>query len=188
VCCIDIWTICVHLEFGLRCSCWVIFMVVYTHEITCFRGGVLSWNTIFSMCLWYSHEINFMRVTLTKYQTLTKSFRDGDLSRNSAKYCHENTDANLVATLFSWGWLSCTPTTKWIRGGELSWKWDFHESIIVRGDAWRCTLTHYFCGSKTVFRDVFCPLTKSLVSGRDSMGYYCLMLQSLLHNKFADTM
>ena len=46
---IDIWTICVHLKFGLKCSCWVIFMVVYTHEITCFRGGVLSRNNIFCL-------------------------------------------------------------------------------------------------------------------------------------------
>jgi hypothetical protein len=38
-----------------------------------------------------SHEI----------QTLTKSFHDGDLSRNTTKSRHENIDANLVAMLFS---------------------------------------------------------------------------------------
>ena len=89
---------------------------LYSHEITCFHGGVLSRNTIFSVCLWYSHEIyfmtvtheisnsqeiHFMAVTLTKYQTLTKSVHEDDLSRNTTKGRHENTDANLVAMLFS---------------------------------------------------------------------------------------
>ena len=126
--CSDIWIICVHFEFGLRCSHWVIFMVVYTHEITCFRGGVLSRNNIF--CLWYSHKINFTRVTHeipnsheihfmmatpTKYRTLMKSVHDGDLLRNSTKY---------------------PPRKHWCKPGgnvifmrvavtELSWKWDF---------------------------------------------------------------
>ena len=51
---------------------------LYSHETTCFRGGVLSQNTIFSMCLCDSrnlfhegdsheitnfHEIHFMAVT-----------------------------------------------------------------------------------------------------------------------------
>jgi len=129
---------------------------------------ILSWNQFHegdSHEIPNSHEIYFMTVTLTKYWTLTKSVHDGDLSWNSTKYRHENTDANLVATLFSWGWPSWTPTTKRIHGGELSWKWDFRVSIIVRVDAWRCILTYYFCESKTIFRDVFCTLTKSTVSG-----------------------
>jgi hypothetical protein len=57
------------------------------------------------------------------------------------------------------------PIIKIIHGGELSWKCHFRVSIILRIDAWRCTLTHYFHESKTIFRDVFCTLTKSLDSG-----------------------
>jgi hypothetical protein len=149
---------------------------LYSHEITCFRGGVLLRNTIFSVCLWYSHEINFTRVTLTKSISRWWLSWNTELPRNqfmmviswnSTKYRQENTDANLVATLFSWGWLSRTPAMKRIRGGELSWKWDFRVSIIVRVDAWRCTLMHYFRESKTIFRDVFCTLTKSLDSGSE---------------------
>jgi Leucine-rich repeat (LRR) protein len=37
----------------------------------------------------------------TKYLTLTKLVREGELSRNTTQNGHENTDANLVATLFS---------------------------------------------------------------------------------------
>ena len=118
-----------------------------SHEIT-----KLSRNPIVTV---NSHEITW----------LTKSIRDGELSRNTTKNCHENTEANLVATLFSWGWPSQTPATKRIRGGELSWKCDFRVSIIVSVDAWQCTLTHYFRESKTTFRDVFSTLTKYLVSG-----------------------
>ena len=111
-------------------------------------------------------------VTLTKYQTLTKPIREDELSRNTTKNHHENTDANLVATLFSWGWPSRTPATKRICGGELSWKCDFRVSIIVSVDAWQCTLTHYFRESKTTFRDVFSTLTKYLVSSSERHKRY----------------
>jgi hypothetical protein len=150
-----------------------IFVMVWTY----FRGGVFSWNTIFPMSYWNlfhdgelsqntilswnpfvkvnSHEIHSWRCTLTKYQTLMKSIRDGDLSRNTQKNRHENTDANLAITLFSWEWPSRWTLMKIIHGGKLSRKCVFRESISVRGDAWRCTLTHYFRESKTVFRDCF---------------------------------
>jgi hypothetical protein len=152
--------------------------VVYTHEIICFL--VFSWNTIF-FCVFVrlsrnnfvtvTHEIHSWRWTLTKYQTLTKSIREGELltkyriltksvregelSRNTTKNRHENTDANLVAILFSWEWLSRTPVTKRMRGGELSRKCVFRVSITASVNAWRCTLTNYFRESKTIFRDYF---------------------------------
>jgi hypothetical protein len=78
---------------------------------------------------------------------------------------HENVDANLAAMFFSWGWPSQWTLMKIIRGGELSRKCVFRESNTVRVDAWRCTLTNYFRESKTIFRDLFCPLTKYLDSG-----------------------
>ena len=134
--CSDIWIICVHFEFGLRCSRWVIFMVVYTHEITCFRGGVLSRNTMFSVCLWYSHEINFMRVTLTKSISwrwlsrntkLIKSVHECDISQNTTKSHHENTDANLATCYVHEGGRHGLPIMKIIHGGELSRKCDFRD-------------------------------------------------------------
>ena len=128
---------------------WNPFVKVNSHEIT-----KLSRNPIVTV---NSHEITW----------LTKSIRDGELSRNTTKNRHENTDANLVATLFSWGWPSRWTLMKRICGGELSWKCDFRVSIIVRVDAWRCTLTYYFRESKTIFHDVFCALTKSLDSGSE---------------------
>ena len=143
------------------------------HSMTVTLTKFISWrwlsqNTKFSRNSFHdgdSHEIHSMTVTLTKCLTLTKLIRDGYLSWNTTRNPHENTYANLEATLFSWGWPSRTPVRKIIRGGQLSWKWDFRVSIIVRVDAWRCILTYYFCESKTIFRDVFCTLTKSTVSG-----------------------
>jgi hypothetical protein len=127
-----------------------------------------------------SHEIYLWRWTLTKYQTLTKSIREvnsheipktltksireGELLRNTTKNRHENTDTNLMVTLFSWGWPLWTPAMKRISGGELSWNVIF-VSIILSFDGWRCTLTHYFRESKTIFRDMFCILTKYPLSG-----------------------
>jgi hypothetical protein len=176
------------MKENMLLCCWVIFMKVSTlMKIYFCAWTYFSWwcalmkfshemYTISPVSYWNTHEISnshaihFMMVTLTKYQTLTRSFHDSEFSRNSAKYCHENTDANLVAKLFSWGWPSQTPTTKRICGGELSWKWEFRVSIIVRVDTWRCTLTHYFRESKTIFRDMFCILTKSPVSSGHSFG------------------
>ena len=138
----------------------------------------LSQNTKFSRNSFHdgdSHEIHSMTVTLTKCLTLTKLIRDGYLSWNTTRNPHENTYANLEATLFSWGWPSRTPVRKIIRGGQLSWKWDFHVSIIVRVFAWRCTLMNYFRESKSIFRDVICTLTKSLDSG-SVLSRWCLDL------------
>jgi hypothetical protein len=176
--CIGIYCICVldwHLDHMCAFGIWIEMLTLanfhgglYSHKIICFCSlmkyyilcvfVVLSRN---QFCEGDSHEIHFIMVTHMK------SFHEGDLSWNSTKYRHENTNANLVAALFSWGLPSRTPATKRICGGELSWKWDFHVSIIVRGDAWRCTLTHSFRESKTIFRDVFCTLTKSLDSGSE---------------------
>jgi len=136
----------------------------------CISWRWLSQNTKFSRNSFHdgdSHEIHSMTVTLTKCLTLTKLIRDGYLSWNTTRNPHENTYANLEATLFSWGWPSRTPVRKIIRGGQLSWKWDFRVSIIVRVFAWQCTLTNYFCESKSIFRDVICTLTKSLDSGSE---------------------
>lgn len=141
------------------------------------------------MCLWCSHEINFMRVTheihfmivtLMKYQTLTKSFRDGDISRNTK--LPWNRFMKVTSHEISQNGIMKTPMQTWRQH-------DFHEGgchglpprkesmavkshknvffvcVIMRGDVWQCTPMHYFHESKAIFCDVFCTLTKSLDSG-----------------------
>jgi hypothetical protein len=113
------------------------FMTVSSHERTKLSRN--NFMTVSSHEMPNSHGITSWRWPLTKYP----------------KNRHENTDANLAITLFSWVWPSWWTLMKIIHGGKLSRKCVFRESISVRGDAWRCTLTHYFRESKTVFRDCF---------------------------------
>jgi hypothetical protein len=136
---------------------------LYSHEITCFHGGVLSRNTIFFVFVilsWNqchegdsrnpfhdgdSHEISSWRWPLTKYH-------------KKPSWKHRCKPSNNVT-------LMRVAVMKIIHGSELSWKFDFSVSIIVRVHAWWCTLTHYFHESKTIFCDMFCTLTKFLDSG-----------------------
>jgi hypothetical protein len=113
------------------------FMTVSSHERTKLSRN--NFMTVSSHEMPNSHGITSWRWSLTKY----------------TKNRHENTDANLAITLFSWVWPSRWTLMKIIRDGKLSRKCVFRESISVRGDAWRCTLTYYFRESKTVFRDCF---------------------------------
>jgi hypothetical protein len=86
---------------------------------------------------------------------------------------HEIPQKVIMKTLMQIWWKCCfhegvrheLPPRKIIYGGELSWKWYFRVSIIVRVNVWRCTFMHYFRESKTIFRNVFCTITKSLDSG-----------------------
>jgi hypothetical protein len=64
-----------------------------------------------------------------------KSIPEGELSRNTTKNHHENTDANLTAHYFHEGDRHEETLMKIIRGGELSRNCVFRVSIIVRGNA-----------------------------------------------------
>ena len=88
VCWINIWTICVHLEFGLRCSQWVNFMVVCT----------LTKKLVFVVV--FSHEI---LCSLCVCDTLTKSISWGWLSQNlfHDSDSHEIPNSHEIS---SWRW------------------------------------------------------------------------------------
>jgi len=141
---------------------WALTKYYNSHEISSWRWPLTKYHNSHEIISrrWpltkyhNSHEISSRRWPLTKYHNSHKisSWR-WPLTKYHKKKRHEKIDANLASMLFSWEWPSRRTLMEINRGGDLSRKCVFHESNTMRGDAWRCTLTHYFCESKTIFRD-----------------------------------
>lgn len=99
-----------------------------------------------------SHEIRSWRLTLTKYRTLTKFIRDGELLRNkkkpSWKYGHESAPCTVMKISYSWRWA----LTKLANSHEIhSWRWTLTKLANSHEiHSWRWTLTKYY--EKTVMK------------------------------------
>jgi hypothetical protein len=136
------------------------FMKVTSHEISSWRWPLTKYHNSHEISLWRwpltkyhnSHEISSWRWPLTKYHKKPlwkyRCKPDGNVIFMRVAITVNSHKNNL------WRWTLTKMCISWVY---------YH-----RGDAWRCTLTHYFRESKTIFRDLFCPLTKYLDSGSAS--------------------